>query len=87
MDNQGCLTGIYTDGDLRRTLDKGVDIRNSRVSDVMTRECKTVTANLLAAEALQIMEEGKINALLVVDENSRLVGALNMHNLLKAGVV
>ncbi len=53
----------------------------------MTCECTTVTANLLAAEALQIMEEGKINALLVVDEHQQLVGALNMHNLLRAGVV
>ncbi|MES9857627.1 MAG: KpsF/GutQ family sugar-phosphate isomerase [Sedimenticola sp.] len=87
VDSEGCLAGIYTDGDLRRTLDRGVDIRNSRLADVMTCECTTVTANLLAAEALQIMEEGKINALLVVDEHQQLVGALNMHNLLRAGVV
>ncbi len=87
VDDQHRLTGIYTDGDLRRTLDKGVDIRNCMVADVMTRGYKSVTANLLAAEALQIMEESKINALLVVDENHQLVGALNMHNLLRAGVV
>lgn len=87
LDQRGQLAGIYTDGDLRRTLDKGVDIRNCTVAEVMTRGCKTVTANLLAAEALQIMEERKINALLVVDEQQQLIGALNMHHLLKAGVV
>lgn len=87
VDQQRRLTGIYTDGDLRRTLDRELDIHKCKVADVMTRGCKTASADLLAAEGLQIMEENKINALLVVDSEQRLVGALNMHNLLRAGVV
>ncbi|MCP4994427.1 MAG: KpsF/GutQ family sugar-phosphate isomerase [Gammaproteobacteria bacterium] len=87
IDEQQTLAGIYTDGDLRRTLDKGIDLNNSRVADLMTRECVTANAGMLAAEGLQIMEQNKINALLVVDDQHRLVGALNMHDLLRAGVV
>ncbi|MCP3668775.1 MAG: KpsF/GutQ family sugar-phosphate isomerase [Gammaproteobacteria bacterium] len=87
IDEHKTLAGIYTDGDLRRTLDKGVDLNNSRVADLMTRECVTANAGMLAAEGLQIMEQNKINALLVVDDQHRLVGALNMHDLLRAGVV
>jgi arabinose-5-phosphate isomerase len=82
------VLGIYTDGDLRRTLDQGLDIHAIRVSEVMTRNCKTVVPTALAAEALEMMERNKINGLLVVDETSdRLIGALNMHDLLRAGVV
>jgi len=86
-DSQGKLTGIYTDGDLRRTLDKELDIHSCKVRDVMHEGCKTATADMLAAEALQIMQENKINALLIVDEQQRLTGAINMHDLLRAGVV
>jgi len=86
-DSQGKLTGIYTDGDLRRTLDKELDIHSCKVRDVMHKGCKTATADMLAAEALQIMQENKINALLIVDEQQRLTGAINMHDLLRAGVV
>jgi len=85
--NTGKLVGIYTDGDLRRTLDLGLDIHNTPIKDIMTPHCKTVKKGLLAAEALQIMEQHKINALLVTDEQEQLVGALNMHDLLRAGVV
>ncbi len=81
------LLGVYTDGDLRRTLDREVDIRHAKVADLMTRECKTASRKLLAVEALQIMQENKINALLIVDKDNRLIGALNMHDLLRAGVV
>ncbi|HEC16592.1 MAG TPA: KpsF/GutQ family sugar-phosphate isomerase [Sedimenticola sp.] len=87
IDDQGRLAGIFTDGDLRRTLDRGLDIRQCKLADVMTTGCTTARPNQLAAEALQIMEEKKINALLVLDEEQRLIGALNMHDLLRAGVV
>ncbi len=83
----GQLAGIYTDGDLRRTLDKPIDIHAVRVSDAMTLKCKTVPPEMLAAEALQMMDELKINGLLVVDKNDKLVGAFNMHDLLRAGVM
>ncbi|HEB97391.1 MAG TPA: KpsF/GutQ family sugar-phosphate isomerase [Sedimenticola thiotaurini] len=87
VDDQGRLAGIYTDGDLRRTLDHEHDLRHCPIERVMTRDCKTARADQLAAEALQIMEQNKINALLIVDDGERLVGALNMHDLLRAGVV
>jgi len=81
------LLGLFTDGDLRRALDKIPDIRAVRVSDVMTRNPRTIVPEKLAAEAVQIMDQYKINGLLVVDAGGRLVGALNMHDLLRAGVV
>ncbi|HIP53293.1 MAG TPA: KpsF/GutQ family sugar-phosphate isomerase [Chromatiales bacterium] len=87
LDAEGCLQGIYTDGDLRRTLDRAVDIHATLVEEVMTRNCKTANPDMLAAEALQIMEKNKINALLILDQEGRLAGALNMHDLLRAGVV
>jgi len=87
LDDADRLVGIYTDGDLRRSLDEEVDFRRERMRDVMTRGAKTCGADILAAEALHIMEENTINGLLVVDEDGHLVGALNMHDLLRAGVV
>lgn len=86
-DDQGRLAGIYTDGDLRRTLDRDVDIHHCGISQLMTRGCITARPEMLAAEGLQIMQENKINALLIVDDGEQLVGALNMHDLLRAGVV
>ena len=86
-DTAGKLVGIYTDGDLRRTLDQGIDIHSANVKDVLHSNCVTSSPNVLAAEALQVMQSKKINALLVIDENRQLVGALNMHDLLRAGVV
>lgn len=86
-DNSGKLLGIFTDGDLRRTLDQGIDIHHAIVSDVMTPKCKTIRPDVLAAEALAIMEEDKINALIVTDDHNRPIGALNMHDLLRAGVI
>lgn len=83
----GKLVGIFTDGDLRRCLDRGLDIQATRIGDVMIRNPKTIAQDLLAVEAVHLMDERKINGLLVLDENGRLVGALNMHDLLKAGVV
>lgn len=82
------LIGVFTDGDLRRMLDHGeVNIHNMKVSEHMTSPCKAVEPTILAAEALQTMEEFKISALPVVDEQRRVVGAFNMHDLLRAGVV
>jgi len=87
VSDNGDLVGIFTDGDLRRTLDKSLDIHNTPIRDVMTHNGKTIEAHHLAAEALNIMEEMKINALPVTDEQSHLVGAINMHDLLRAGVI
>ncbi len=87
VDRQGRLAGVFTDGDLRRAVDQGVDIYHARVGELMTRDYRSVDPDELAAEALHLMETHKINALLVVDERQRLVGALNMHDLLRAGVV
>lgn len=87
VDSNNRLAGIYTDGDLRRTLDQEIDLHRSLVRDFMTSNCKTATADMLAAEALQIMQKNKINALLIVNDEHRLIGAINMHDLLRAGVV
>lgn len=88
VDGAARVLGIFTDGDLRRTLDLGVDVHTARVSEVMTRNCKTAVPTALAAEALEMMERNKINGLLVVDPvGDSLIGALNMHDLLRAGVV
>jgi arabinose-5-phosphate isomerase len=87
VDEEDRIIGIYTDGDLRRSLDQGVDVHSATVAAVMTPGSVTITADRLAAEAVQLMDEKKINALLVTDETHRLVGALNMHDLLRAGVV
>ncbi len=87
VDPEGRVVGIYTDGDLRRTLDRNVDIHTMPVDEVMTQGCITAGPDILAAEALRVMESRKINALLVVDGARRLIGAINMHDLLRAGVV
>ncbi len=87
VDDTGGVVGVYTDGDLRRTLDHGIDVHSATIASVMTRGSTTVAPDLLAAEGLQIMEEKKINGLLVVDDAGRLIGALNMHTLLRAGVL
>ena len=81
------LLGIYTDGDLRRTFEKMPDIETARVEDFMTANCVTIAPQSIASEALKIMHDHKINGLIVVDENNDIQGALNMHDLLRAGVV
>jgi len=83
----GSLAGIFTDGDLRRTLDQTLDLSGLSIDAVMHAKPRTIRAERLAAEAVKLMEAHKINGLLVLDETDRLVGALNMHDLLKAGVV
>ncbi len=87
VDSDRRLLGIFTDGDLRRALDREIDVHHTGIAGLMTRNCKTAEAGQLAAEALQIMQRHKINALLVLDAERRPVGALNMHDLLRAGVV
>ncbi len=87
VDDEDIVLGIFTDGDLRRAVDHGIDMRTASIDEVMTRNCTLIQPGLLAAEALQIMDNGHFNALLVVDENNKLIGALNMHDLLQAGVV
>lgn len=81
------VTGIFTDGDLRRMLEKYHDVRTTRMNDVMTHHPTTIAAQILAAEAMHLMESKKINGLLVVDSDNRLVGALNMHDLIRAGII
>ncbi len=81
------VLGIYTDGDLRRTLDRELDVHKAKISEVMTAQCVTVSSNMLAAEGLKIMEDREINTLLVVDGEHRLIGVLSMHDLLHAGVI
>jgi arabinose-5-phosphate isomerase len=88
VDADGCLLGLYTDGDLRRTLDDAaIDLRNTRIDAVMTRTPKTIGTEALAVEAAQLMEAHQVNALLVLDDARRVVGALNIHDLLRARVV
>ncbi|MCG8325998.1 MAG: KpsF/GutQ family sugar-phosphate isomerase [Thiotrichales bacterium] len=87
VDADNRVKGIYTDGDLRRTLDRDIDVKNTRVAEVISGQCKTIRADKLAAEALAMMEQHKINALLVVDEGQVLIGIINMHDLLRARVV
>jgi arabinose-5-phosphate isomerase len=86
-DGNNHLAGIYTDGDLRRTLDKQSDINNALVKDLMTTECVTIQADQIASEALTLMDKHRINALIVTDQEGFIKGALNMHDLLRAGIV
>ncbi|MGL5031317.1 MAG: KpsF/GutQ family sugar-phosphate isomerase [Aeromonas sp.] len=83
----GSLAGLFTDGDLRRILDQRIDIHHTPISQVMTPHCVTVASTMMAAEAVKLMETRKINGLLVVDSDKHLLGAFNMHDLLKAGVI
>jgi arabinose-5-phosphate isomerase len=87
VDAQDNVLGLYTDGDLRRSLDKNIDVRNTCICDVMTKNCKTATAGELAASMVKLMEDRGINGLLVIDENNKLIGAFNMHDILRAGIM
>lgn len=88
VDDAQRLLGLYTDGDLRRSLDDAaLDLRVTRIGEVMTRDPKTIDSDALAAEAARLMETHKISGLMVVDKTQRLVGALNIHDLLRARVV
>ena len=81
------VIGVFTDGDLRRTLDRQIDIHRCTLDQIMTSPCRTLRAGSLAAEGLQLMERHKISALPVVDDNNTLLGAFNLQDLLRAGVV
>ena len=81
------ISGLFTDGDLRRTFDAKLDLLTTTIDDVMTPHCKTITKDILAAEALSIMEQNKITGLLVTNSNQEVIGALHMHDLLRAGVI
>jgi len=83
----GTLLGIFTDGDLRRLFEQKIDLLNTSIDTVMVRDCTTVSHDILAADALRIMQEGRFNALVVVDKSRRLEGVLNMHDLLRARVM
>ncbi|XOV80645.1 MAG: KpsF/GutQ family sugar-phosphate isomerase [Aestuariibacter sp.] len=85
--SQGTMTGVFTDGDLRRVIDAKVDIHTTAIKQVMTASGIRVKPDMLAAEALKIMEDKNINGLIVIDNNNKPVGALNMLDLVKSGVV
>ena len=87
VDGNDRVLGVFTDGDLRRTLEGGIDMNRVRIEEVMTRDCATVSPELLAAEAVNLMQRRAVSALPVVDGAMRLVGALNVHDLLRAGVL
>jgi len=87
VSDTGKLVGIFTDGDLRRTIDNGYDIHSTVISDVMTEKGITVSPELLAAEALKMMQEHKITSLIVADDNHTPLGVIHMHDLLRAGVI
>jgi len=87
VDDDRRVLGIFTDGDLRRTLDRQVDVHSTAMREVMTAGGKVAKPRMLAAEAVRLMEEHRITALPVVDDEGRLVGALNVHDLLRAGVM
>lgn len=86
VDEKGLLTGIYTDGDIRRTLTHQYDIHTTPLKEVMTRNCHTITPGILAAEALVLMQKYSITSLVILDENQRPEAVLHLHDLLRAGV-
>jgi len=87
LDSSGRVAGLITDGDLRRALGRGMDLRHARAVDVMTRNPRVIGPDRLAVEAVEEMERTRINGLLVVDDAGVLVGAFNMHDVLQAGVI
>jgi arabinose-5-phosphate isomerase len=87
VDAQEHVLGLYTDGDLRRSLDKNIDVHSALISDVMTKNCRTTNTDELAASIVKLMDDHGINGLLVTDENNKLIGAFNMHDILRAGIV
>jgi arabinose-5-phosphate isomerase len=87
VDADDRVLGVFTDGDLRRALDRSADLHGTRMDEVMTRDAKRVHPGTLAVEAVLLMETHRITSLIVVDAQNVLVGALNVHDLLRAGVV
>ena len=87
VDSNHLPVGVFTDGDLRRCLDKDIDIKPTAITDVMVKHFVTISAHQLAVEAVDLMEKHKISALPVLDKAGKLTGAINMRQLLQAGVV
>jgi len=87
VDEDRRILGIFTDGDLRRALDDGADVHSTTMLDIMHTNCKTTSADLLAAEAVKVLEDNRITSLLVADADRRLIGALNVHDLFRAGIM
>jgi arabinose-5-phosphate isomerase len=87
VNQQNQVCGIFTDGDLRRMLAKNLNIHSTHITEVMTANCTVIAETILAAEAMRIMEQKKINALIVVNDTQQVIGALNMHDLIRAGIV
>jgi arabinose-5-phosphate isomerase len=87
VNNDDTIAGIFTDGDLRRTVEKNFDIHKTKISDVMTKNCKTATEEMLAAEAVQIMEQYRITSLVIVNKNTVPYGVIHMHDLLTSGLI
>ncbi|HAT8178744.1 TPA: KpsF/GutQ family sugar-phosphate isomerase [Legionella pneumophila] len=86
VDNHGYLVGVYTDGDIRRTLTRQFNINTTLLKDVMTKNCRTIPKGMLAAEALAIMQKYSITSLVVVENDNKPYAVLHLHDLLKAGV-
>lgn len=87
VDEKNQLLGLFTDGDLRRILDEKINIHTDTISTVMTKSPKVAHAEMLAAQAVKIMEDKKINGLIIVDKDNHPIGAMNMHDLLSSGVI
>jgi arabinose-5-phosphate isomerase len=87
VDGEQHMLGVFTDGDLRRALDAAADLRTTPMDKIMTRNPKSVQPGMLAAEAVHLMEAHRITSLIVTDENRKVIGALNFHDLLRAGVI
>lgn len=86
IDNHGYLVGVYTDGDVRRTLNQQYDINTTQIKEVMSRNCRTISYGMLAAEALAIMQKHSITSLVVVDNDNKPQAVLHLHDLLRSGV-
>jgi arabinose-5-phosphate isomerase len=87
VDQKGRLLGVFTDGDLRRVIDAKIDFSTALVKDVMSSNPKTINQDILAAEALNIMEQSSITAVIIENEQKQPVGVVHMHDILRAGVI
>jgi arabinose-5-phosphate isomerase len=87
INKKGMLVGVFTDGDLRRVIDSKIDLNSASVKDVMSSNPKTINQDILAAEALNIMEQSSITAVIIEDQHKHPVGVVHMHDILRAGVI
>jgi arabinose-5-phosphate isomerase len=87
VNTEGCLVGVYTDGDIRRTLTKSYDIHTTPIQDVMTTSCQTISKGMLAAEALTLMQTHSITSLVITDSEQKPTAVLHIHDLLRAGII